>query len=116
MFFPSTAIWFLPKNNFITDGYPRRVREAEFLDSIRKIDKVIFLDVPFHVLKTRLLKRAKIEGRDDDNIDTIKHRFKVYREETQPVLKYYKNKILLIDGDNTPETIEKELLKLLKIN
>ena len=104
----------IPKNNFISDGYPRRVREAQFLDSIRDIDYVIVLDVPYHIIQARLLKRAKIEGREDDNIETIKHRFKVYREETQPVLKYYQDKVLLIDGDNTPEAIEKELLKMLK--
>jgi adenylate kinase len=104
----------VPKNNYIIDGYPRRIKEAEYLDTIADIEQVIFLDVPFHVLQARLLKRAKIEGREDDNLETIKERFKVYREETQPLLKYYKDKILLIDGDNTPDAIERELLKLLK--
>lgn len=104
----------LPKDNFLIDGYPRRLKEAEFLDSISNIDKIIFLDVPFHTIKSRLLKRAKIEGRSDDTPETIKHRFKVYREETQPLLKYYKNKIVLVDGDRTPEDIEKDIIKLLK--
>ncbi len=105
---------FIVKDNFISDGFPRTLTEAKFLDKYAKPDIVLVLDVPYHVLKSRLLKRAKLEHRIDDNEDTIKERFKVYRKQTRPLLKYYKDRITLIDGDDSVENIEKEIVKILK--
>ncbi|HLC85949.1 MAG TPA: nucleoside monophosphate kinase [Candidatus Nanoarchaeia archaeon] len=103
----------IPKDNFIIDGYPRRVGEAKYLDNYCRPDHVIFLDVPKNALIKRLLKRAKIEGRKDDTLDIIKERFRVYEKETKPVIKHYKNKMIKITGNKKPEIVEKELLKIL---
>ncbi len=102
------------KDGFILDGYPRTIDQAKALDKITKINYVIVLDVPFHTLKSRLLKRAKIEGRSDDIPKTIETRFKEYREQTTPLLKYYKDKIILVEGDRNPEDIEKDIINILK--
>ena len=40
----------------------------------------------------RLLERAKTSGREDDNEESIKKRFRTYRETTMPVLEYYNKK------------------------
>ncbi|MBS3174566.1 nucleoside monophosphate kinase [Candidatus Woesearchaeota archaeon] len=104
----------LPKNNFILDGYPRTIEQAEFLEKLNKPDKVIFLEVSDNILKERILKRSKIENRVDDTIDIIKIRLEVYKKETKPLLDYYKNKILKISGNNQPETINKEIIKRLR--
>ena len=104
----------LTKENYVLDGYPRTLNQAKFLDSISKVDRVIVLDVPYHTIKSRILKRSKVEGRLDDNEETIKERFKIYREQTEPLLKYYKDKIVLIDGDRNQEEITKDILENLK--
>ncbi len=104
----------IPKNNFILDGYPRKIEEAEYFSTYNSPDKIIFLDVPNTILKKRLLKRAKIEHRIDDTPKIIEERFKVYRNETKPVLKYYKGQIITIKGNKKPDIIHKEILKALK--
>ncbi|KIY62305.1 P-loop containing nucleoside triphosphate hydrolase protein [Cylindrobasidium torrendii FP15055 ss-10] len=38
----------------------------------------------------RLLERGKTSGREDDNVESIKKRFRTYEEQTMPVIEYYK--------------------------
>ena len=58
-------------------------------------------------LVTRLLRRAEIEGRADDNEETIRHRMDVYLESTRPLLDAYEKRGLLVrvDGNGTVEEI-----------
>ena len=100
----------MPKNNFIIDGYPRKISQARILDKINKPDIVLVLEAPLTLLKKRLLKRAGIEKRADDNEKTIEHRSKVYNKETKPLLKYYKNRIIKIDAKGTPEKVNKKIM------
>lgn len=97
---------------FILDGFPRTIEQAEALDAIlsthkKSIDHVVSFDVPEEELVKRLLGRAEIEGRADDNIDSIKNRLKVFREKTQPLVDYYekKGKLRHINGVGTTEEI-----------
>ena len=104
----------LPENNFLLDGYPRTVMQAEFLDGLNKPNKVIFLDAPIKILKDRMLKRAKIENRVDDTPEIINLRLEIYKKETNPLLDYYKDRLIKVNGNRSVEEIEKELLKKLK--
>jgi adenylate kinase len=47
----------------------------------------------------RLLKRAEIEGRSDDNEETIRNRMSVYQESTKPLIDYYSERGLLAEVD-----------------
>ena len=60
-----------------------------------KITININLNVSEDVLMERLLRRAKIEGRADDNEETIKKRFKVYYNQTYPLIEWFKNEGVL---------------------
>jgi len=77
----------------IFDGFPRTVEQAEALTLLlqRRNMKAVMLDmyVEEDEIIKRLLERAKISGRADDNFETIKHRLKVFHEVTKPVCTYY---------------------------
>ena len=78
------------KNNiFLIDGYPRNQDNIDgwkeiFGDNYILIASII-LGCDEKELEKRLLKRAKHSGRIDDNIETIKKRFKTHMEQSQPI-------------------------------
>ncbi|MCV7343812.1 adenylate kinase [Mycolicibacterium rhodesiae] len=86
-------------DGFILDGFPRSVEQAEALKQMLsrrnlKLDAVLEFRVPEEELVTRLMGR----GRADDNEDTIRNRFKVYRDETAPLLDYYSEELKTVDA------------------
>ena len=80
------------KDKFLIDGFPRNKenRDAWEVTAGYDCDMVLFFDCPEDVLEKRLLGRA--EGRADDNIETIKKRFKTYQDQTMPVIEHYDKK------------------------
>jgi adenylate kinase len=81
-------------NGFIFDGFPRTVKQAGALDYLlssrdMEISLMINLDVESQELTNRLLKRSEQEGREDDNLETIQNRIRVYDNQTSPVIEYY---------------------------
>ncbi len=84
----------LDQKGFIFDGFPRTCEQAEALDRLLEernttISVMISLEVEEDELVKRLLKRAEEEGRQDDNLDVIKNRIKVYNDVTCKVADYY---------------------------
>ncbi|MDX1960326.1 MAG: adenylate kinase [Leptospiraceae bacterium] len=97
---------------FLLDGFPRTTEQAKALDQLLNdlgisLDAVINIAVPDEELLRRLLERAKIEGRADDNEETIKNRLLNYNSKTLPLLDYYKKAGSLkeINGLGKPEEI-----------
>jgi len=96
---------------FIFDGYPRTLRQAKALDKFFQTHKtslnlVLNLKLREKDARDRLLARGRDTGRSDDNAETIKKRFSVYRRQTRPLLKYYRARKKVIDLDGRP-AIEK---------
>jgi adenylate kinase len=92
------------ENGFLLDGYPRTVAQVGALDSElssdgRSLDAVISLLADVDEVVARLLKRAQIEGRSDDNEDTIRVRLQVYAEQTAPLLEVYRAREILVEVD-----------------
>ena len=105
---------------FILDGFPRTVSQAESLDSMLDhrccaIDAVIYFEVNDQELFDRVKKRSADSGRADDSADVLKSRLAVYRQQTAPLLPYYKEKGLLkeIDGMQDIETVTNAIDKIL---
>ena len=86
------------KKGFILDGFPRTLNQAKELDKMLdhknlKIDHVIEILVDEDLLISRIKKRASEDkiARNDDNDEVLKNRIMIYKRDTIPVLKYYKN-------------------------
>ncbi|MDY3048829.1 MAG: adenylate kinase [Rothia sp. (in: high G+C Gram-positive bacteria)] len=87
---------------FLLDGYPRNTAQVAELDQIlsdmgQQIDQVLLLVADSDELVERLLARAAKEGRSDDNEEVIRHRLKVYQEETAPLIALYKERKLVAE-------------------
>ena len=89
---------------FLLDGYPRTLQQVQTLDDYlaeteRPLDAVISLLADIDEVVARLLKRAEIDGRSDDNEETIRVRLQVYAEQTEPLLGVYRSRGLLVEVD-----------------
>tara|TARA_Y100000991_G_scaffold184671_1_gene148557 strand:- start:817 stop:1395 length:579 start_codon:yes stop_codon:yes gene_type:complete len=84
---------------FILDGYPRNINQAESLNIVlkdidRNIDRILFLDVDFEVLESRIESRTKEnneEKRADDTSEVLIKRLEEYKIQTAPLGEYYSN-------------------------
>jgi adenylate kinase len=108
---------------FLLDGYPRTQAQVAELDDMlaargASLDAVLELTVDTDEVVQRLLKRAEIDGRADDTEDVIRHRMKIYEEETAPLAALYRERGLLrqVDGmgemDEVTERLESVLAAL----
>lgn len=93
-------------DGFLLDGFPRTMHQVHFLDKYlsergQAIEAVVSLMVDPEVLVARLLGRAEIEGRADDNEDTIRRRMEVYAGQTAPLLFHYETKGVLVEVEGT---------------
>jgi len=96
----------------IFDGFPRTLAQGKALDDmLRKketsVIAVINLDVEEKEIIARLINRGIATGRTDDTPETISNRLKVYHEQTEPLLEYYKKKgkLFSIKGKDSIEEV-----------
>ncbi|MFQ5637418.1 MAG: adenylate kinase [bacterium] len=130
---------------FVLDGFPRTLRQAQELDqalanSGLPVDCVIHFDVPDEEIIMRSTSRRldpetgriynihfdpppleileRLVQREDDNEETVSHRLTKYREQTAPLVDFYRNKttVYKISGVGTFEEIEANLLDSLTQN
>jgi len=132
---------------FLLDGFPRTIAQADTLESIAKIDVILQLDVPDQIIVERLTSRRlckncgavynirflkpKVEGkcdkcggelyqRTDDNEEVIRNRLQVYKNQTEPLIEYYKKKnvpcgvSVTRSLDSPPEPMVAKMLEELK--
>ena len=74
-------------------------------------DSVINFDVPDDSIVARMLER----GRKDDNEDTIRRRLVVYRDETEPLIAFYKQLgyLVSIDGNQSVDRVSSQIVAAL---
>jgi adenylate kinase len=120
-------------NGYILDGFPRTIPQAEALDRVSRVDTVLRFDLDDEEIVRRLSGRRvhpdsgrvyhvefsppQVEGKDDvtgeplvtrsdDTVEAVKNRLEVYREQTAPLVDYYRNQGKLTDIDAAPSPEE----------
>ena len=109
----------LQSSGIILDGFPRTIPQAEGLNDIfvklnSKINHVLNIHVEESKLIKRLIERAQNSGRKDDNEEVIIKRQKVYIQLTAPLIDYYKDEIIQIDGDGTIDQVTQRILEYIQ--
>jgi adenylate kinase len=131
------------QQGYILDGFPRTVAQADALAEFQKIDTAINFLISDELVIRRLSGRRvcrscgaiyhidnmppKNEGicdscggelyiRDDDKIESIRNRLRVYKEQTEPLIAYYRKEGLLreIDSSKSPQDSLGQIKALLK--
>ncbi|WP_315093959.1 adenylate kinase [uncultured Cellulomonas sp.] len=105
------------QDGFLLDGYPRNVAQVEELDAIladagRSLDLAVEITADPDIVTARLLKRAEIEGREDDTEAVVRHRLDVYAQETAPIAHVYAERGLLaqVDGIGDVDEVTERLI------
>lgn len=127
---------------WILDGFPRTPKQAEMLDNYGVPNRVVALKVPDEICVERIAGRRickicghdyhikykppKVEGkcdlddgqlvqRDDDNEDAVRNRLLQYHELTAPLLKHYRDVLVVINGNQGIEDVRKEIEEKLEL-
>ena len=96
---------------YILDGFPRTVTQAKLFKN--GVDGVIYLNVSEKEAVWRLYGRMDDEIREDNNLQAIRRRIKLFHEQTMPVVEYYKGegKLLEVNGEQSIEEIHHEIMQ-----
>jgi adenylate kinase len=100
---------------FLLDGFPRTVSQADSLGEIltergEELDAV----VEFKVDEDELVARLTARGRSDDTEDVIRRRQQVYRDETAPLLDYYRDRLVTVDAVGSVDEVTDRVAEALR--
>ena len=131
------------EHGVIMDGFPRTVAQAEAVDQVfhergRTLDYVIVIDVPEDAIVRRISGRrtdpatgriyhvehdppppeiaSRVVQRSDDREETVRKRLRVYREQTEPLIRHYEDsgrRVYRVGGEGPIDEVQNRLLKIL---
>ena len=105
------------KTKFLVDGFPRKMDQAlTFESTIAKSAFTLFFECPEQVMLERLLERGKTSGRADDNIESIKKRFRTFIDTSMPVVDYFdkQGKVVKVRCDQPIDVVANQVKDALK--
>ena len=123
------------KNGFIFDGFPRNTQQAEELEEISSVDAVVVVDVSDRESIRRIEGRrsckcgavyhtfynpskiaevcdkcgGRLVQRDDDREEIIKDRLRIYHGQTSPLIEFYGDKVIMINGEQPIEKVFEDI-------
>ncbi|KAL1611150.1 bifunctional uridylate/adenylate kinase [Nothophoma quercina] len=105
------------KSLFLIDGFPRKLDQAHaFERSVVPSKFTLFFDAPEEVMLKRLLHRGETSGRADDNIESIKKRFKVFVDTSMPVVNEFESqgRVVKVDAVQEPSKVYQDVQEKIK--
>ncbi len=117
-------------SGWLLEGYPRTAFQAEELDFLlddleQHLNWAIYLEVPVSVMMNRSIERSRTakdlpftgDVRLDDYPEIVQRRIDLFHERTIPILEYYdyRQRLLTINGDQSPEQVQQEILQKFKV-
>lgn len=101
------------ENRVVLDGYPRNTAQARWLtDQLPQHDRHIRAVVVFEIPQDELVRRLAGRGRSEDTPEVIERRIGIYRQATEPVIDYYRNRnvpVMAIDAVGTVEAVHERI-------
>ncbi|KAF2237553.1 UMP-CMP kinase-like protein [Viridothelium virens] len=100
------------KHMILIDGFPRQLDQAiSFEEKVCVSAFTLFFDCPEDEMQRRLLDRGKTSGRSDDNIESIKKRFRTFVETSMPVVNAFEKqgKVVKVEAIKTPEEVYQDV-------
>lgn len=102
---------------FLVDGFPRKMDQAiSFERQIVKSKFTLYFECPEEVMLKRLLERGKTSGRSDDNLESIRKRFKVFLDTSMPVIEHFaaQDKVVKVRCDQGVDDVFKQVQASIK--
>ena len=99
---------------FLIDGFPRKMDQAlKFEEAVVPSKFTLFFDCPEDTMQERLLKRGETSGRADDNLESIKKRFKTFVETSMPVVDYFEKegRVVKVMATSSPDKVYEDVKK-----
>lgn len=132
------------RGGWILDGFPRTTGQAEALQATDSVDLVVNFDVRDETILFRLTGRrvcrdcgkiyhihtmapakegvcdvcgGELYTRPDDSEDSIVTRLAAYREQTEPLIDWYRKlgNLVTIDGSGSPDTVYEKFSEVAKV-
>lgn len=105
---------------YILDGFPRTLAQAEALDALLRDQSgpplaIINVVLNEEELRRRIAGRRAEDGRSDDEAETVLQRFKVYQDKTRPLLDYYGERVVQLDGAGAIDEVFQRLTDCLRV-
>lgn len=110
------------QKNIMIDGFPRMPEQAEFfantMKSMNRDYVVVYLELSKEKALERMMHRAGIEGRKDDNPQAMNNRLDIFFHDTMQVIKHFEEmwKVIAVNADDTIENISKDLMEKLGLS
>jgi len=105
---------------FLLDGVPRTLEQAKMMDGIGyphiiPVTIAVYIKVDENEVIERIIRRAELQKRTDDNLEVIRQRIEHYQNQTTPLSAYYRaqNKLAEVNGMQSVEEVFSDICKMI---